>query len=342
MAKAILILIGVLCTTNYFPNAQTIIESDYSFVYNSGNITLKLDNDQGISSYTVKKFDHVVYRVQLNEYFKRQEKSKDGFILHGPERDIEFKIIEDDNDFSLIKVSTTFIANQIDIHCIDLETGQMNWFGGPEMYHQYWPIEKLHLEDYSYVPKESDHVAIAERYWLNSRGGFVYVDDKVPLFIDQNVNNNKLCLKAQIKLPYNPRTKSAELTYHLGVAKDAREAHRQAVKGFLKKPTGLIDRRMIEHPIWSTWARFKKDIDEFSIQMYAYEIESNGFNNSQLEIDDDWEVCYGSLIFNQNKFPIIRNQTDGLRARGFRVTLWVHPFINKGCEPWYSEAKKRG
>lgn len=325
-----------------FSNSQTIVESDYLFVFDSRNITLKLNNDQETSVYTVEKFGRVIYRVQLNEFFRRREQTEDGFILHGLERDIEFKIIEDGNDFSLMKVSTTFPRDQIDSHCIELETGHMHWFGGPQIYHQYWPVEKLQLEDYSYLPKESDHVAVAERYWLNSRGGFIYVDEKVPLFIDQNVNNNCLCLKAQIKLPYNPRAKSVELTYYLGVAKDARDVHRKAVKLFLKNPTGLVDRRMIEHPIWSTWARYKKNIDKNSIEIFASEIESNGFNNSQLEIDDDWELCYGSLNFNQDKFPIIRSQTDNLRARGFRVTLWVHPFINKGCEPWYSEAKRRG
>jgi alpha-glucosidase (family GH31 glycosyl hydrolase) len=31
-----------------------------------------------------------------------------------------------------------------------------------------------------------------------------------------------------------------------------------------------------------------------------------------------------------------------LKAKGFRVTLWIHPFINKGCTQWYNEAKSKG
>ena len=89
-------------------------------------------------------------------------------------------------------------------------------------------------------------------------------------------------------------------------------------------------------------ARYKAAIDEKTVEEFASEIERYGFNNSQFEIDDDWEICYGALTFRESKFSNIHNQTDKLKSRGFRVTLWIHPFINKGCEPWYTEAKDKG
>ena len=36
---------------------------------------------------------------------------------------------------------------------------------------------------------------------------------------------------------------------------------------------------------------------------FASQIQENGFNNSQLEIDDRWETCYGELTFDTAKFP---------------------------------------
>lgn len=63
---------------------------------------------------------------------------------------------------------------------------------------------------------------------------------------------------------------------------------------------------------------------------------------SQLEIDDGWEVCYGSLEFNTTKFPNIKATTDAIKRKGFRVALWIHPFINKDCEPYYSNALNAG
>lgn len=183
---------------------------------------------------------------------------------------------------------------------------------------------------------------VAERFWVQTKGGFVYISDTAPLFLDQNVDGDTLCFKVENKLPYNTRRQTFDFDYHIGFAKDAKMAQKKAVERFLKKPTGLPDRRMVEHPIWSTWARYKRDINETTVESMASDILKYGFNNSQFEIDDDWEICYGALTFRESKFKDIKKQTDDLKSRGFRVTLWIHPFINKGCEPWYSDAKKMG
>ena len=61
---------------------------------------------------------------------------------------------------------------------------------------------------------------------------------------------------------------------------------------------------------------------------FADSILSNGFNCSQLEIDDRWETFYGDLRFDLVKFPDPRAMVEELRTRGIRTTLWVHPFIN--------------
>lgn len=99
---------------------------------------------------------------------------------------------------------------------------------------------------------------------------------------------------------------------------------------------------MITFPIWSTWARYKRDVNHATVLKFADEITHHGFPNSQLEIDDLWETCYGSQIVDERRFPSMKNTVDVLRAKGYRVTMWTHPFINKGCEPWYSEAKAKG
>lgn len=163
----------------------------------------------------------------------------------------------------------------------------------------------------------------------------------MPLFIEQNINGNTFCLISKNESPYDLRMQSADMYYSIGISTDAVTAQRKAVWKYLKKPTTVVDRRMIEKPIWSTWARYKADINGATVEAFASEIEKSGFSNSQIEIDDNWEECYGALKFNETKFPNIKTQTDNLRSRGFRVTLWIHPFINKGCEPWYSEASEK-
>lgn len=265
-----------------------------------------------------------------------------GVILNGNGPRIEVSVVESQPGFTLFRVSRNLTAGTEVIDCLNLDSTRLSWYGGPQQKKQYWPIEKLTFNNYSYLSKEADNCGVAERYWLNSDGSFIYVDEQTPLFLNQNINGNTLCFMAKKELPYDRYARDFTFIYHIGVSSDARRAHLEAVRTFLKKPTGTPDELMVRHPIWSTWARYKRDINETTVLQFADEILRNKFNNSQFEIDDDWEVCYGALTFRQSKFPNTRNLTNALKAKGFRVTLWIHPFINKGCDPWYTEAKQNG
>lgn len=287
----------------------------------------------------------IVQSVHIANEFGKNLTIRDipsGFVLNGIGQEIVFRILRDEPDYAVVRISRNLTKNQIVSDCVNLETGRLHWYGGPQQFRQYWPVEKSTYVNYSYVSKMEDNTGLAERYWLNSAGSFIYVDDVTPLFITQNVDRNTLCLTANNSLPYNNRAPSTSFVYYVGVGKNAKEVHLKAVKQFLGQPKTIPDVRMIQHPIWSTWARYKVHINESTIVEFSKEINKNRFNNSQLEIDDDWEVCYGALTFNKTKFPNVRNLTSYLKSNGFRVTLWVHPFINKGCEPWYSEAKQKG
>lgn len=259
--------------------------------------------------------------------------------------DINFEKIVDKSDFSMFRIThdVTKDDHTIITDCFSLDENTTHWYGGPQQKKQLWPVEKLKLDDYSYVTKEADNCAIAERYWLNSHGVFIYVDDEAPLFIDQNSEYpGYMCLRAKKQLPYDIYTSNFTFSYSIGIGTDSKKAHMEAVKRFFGRPSGIPDERMIQHPIWSTWARYKYFINESVVLEYADEIIENDFKNSQLEIDDDWEICYGALSFNKSKFPNMKNTVELLKIKGFRVTLWVHPFINQGCEPWYSEAENLG
>lgn len=52
---------------------------------------------------------------------------------------------------------------------------------------------------------------------------------------------------------------------------------------------------MIERPIWSTWAKYKRDVNDSVVLEFAKEIVDAGYEDGQFEIDDDWEVIRGFL-----------------------------------------------
>ncbi|XP_019888683.2 myogenesis-regulating glycosidase isoform X2 [Ooceraea biroi] len=223
------------------------------------------------------------------------------------------------------------------IDCYQFTEGTQ-WFGGPQLRYQHWPIQHMYYEEEPYVPTHPANMALSERYWLSGRGVYIYVNETNPLFHDQNNHRDGyLCLVAKNKAPYRQRN-SIQLNYEVGVFANPRLAHQHMVRTHLGKPNGHPNERMIRHPIWSTWARYKANVTEKVVESYADEIIANKFNNSQIEIDDNWETCYGSAVFDPIKFPNVSALVQRLKRKGFRVTLWIHPFINKGCEPAYSTA----
>lgn len=225
------------------------------------------------------------------------------------------------------------------IDCYQL-MNNTNWFSGCENRHQIWPIQTIIYKDLAYVPSGLNNMAIAERYWLSSHGIYLYVDEKSPLFLDQNnLRKNYMCLVGKNDKPYRKRKKIV-LNYEIGVFDDPRRAHEYVVDKHFDKPIAHPDVRMIKHPIWSSWARYKINVNQKIIEEFADEIIKHGFDNSQIEIDDNWETCYGSATFDLQKFPNPVGLVSHLRRKNFRVTLWIHPFVNLNCRDYYDHAKR--
>jgi len=128
-------------------------------------------------------------------------------------------------------------------------------YGGFEQKEQLWPMEKLVLRDYDLVTKEEDNMGVAERYFLNSFGDYVYVEDFVPLFVDANATGQSdLCLTAKFQQPFQP---VADLRLHYRVCSltHPRLAQLHAIENIFGLPTAMPDQRMIEFPIFSTWVK---------------------------------------------------------------------------------------
>lgn len=246
--------------------------------------------------------------------------------------DVEhFSIKALENGFNISWVSKDPL--RVAENCFQLNSNTTNWYGGPERYNQSWPLEKMQISNEEpYIIKKTDNFAVAERYWLSSQGFFIYLDEKVPLWVDQNHNyDDTVCFKAEAVDPYVNRNESV-LSYAVMVYDNAKEAHLKAVNNYLGKPTGHPNDKMIAEPIWTTWAKYKKPITDAIVLTFAQDIRNHGYDGGQLEIDDDWEVCYGAQTFKHDMFGNISNTVKSLKDDNWRVTLWVHPFVDDTCQ----------
>uniref|UniRef100_A0A182KB80 Uncharacterized protein n=1 Tax=Anopheles christyi TaxID=43041 RepID=A0A182KB80_9DIPT len=337
-----LCLLTISSTGDRFVYAQT----EYNLTFNQAatwvNVNLRTRELRVIHS------GQVVQQIRLSANLDpsaRYTETSTGFTLTNDATDgtvLELAREVDEISYSQFAV----VRNELPAHVSIVDCANLlstNWYGGPQQKHQYWPVQKLRFNRYSMLSKEADNSAVGDRYWLNALGSFLHVDPWAPLFVDQNYGQpGFLCFETRAALPYDTHGTSYDVRYTIGVGADARAAHMGAVGHILGKPTGHPAESMVSEPIWSTWARYKRDINDAVVLQFAEEIIANGFRG-QYELDDDWEMCYGALTFNRTKFPDILSTITKIRELGFaRTTLWIHPFINKGCEPWYSEARRRG
>lgn len=222
-----------------------------------------------------------------------------------------------------------------------------HWYGSAEMFYQYWPIKRQNKTIENYVSGDlfkDQYGSVLERYWLSSRGVAVRVHKHSPLHVSINADNDgKLCFVATFDDSYypNPENELPTLDYTVCTGNDVRDVHDYMSSTYVSKPVGWPDERMIKSPIWSTWAQYKIYINESEILDYARSIRDNGFNNSQIEIDDGFQLKYGDYDFDPSKFSNVSAMVDQLHEMGFRVTLWTTPFANINSDA-YDEGDQKG
>ena len=166
--------------------------------------------------------------------------------------------------------------------CYDL--AEAHWYGGAEQYDQHWPIENDTRPFAAYVTGDTFQAlygGVLEPYWLNSNGFAVYADRDQPLFVGLNDGNDgRLCLASRYQFPYvRPDANTAlSLSYSLCSGADVKSVHLTAASRFWSKPRDIPDERMLTHPVWSTWARYKTLINQVQSNVFVFVYVSFSIN----------------------------------------------------------------
>jgi alpha-glucosidase (family GH31 glycosyl hydrolase) len=106
-------------------------------------------------------------------------------------------------------------------------------------------------------------------------------------------------------------------------------------------PTGEIPAEILfTHPQYNTWIELMYDQNQDDILKYAESIIKHGFPPGVLMIDDNWQEDYGTWEFKAERFSDPKGMIEKLHAMGFKVMLWVCPFISADS-PVYRELKRK-
>lgn len=79
---------------------------------------------------------------------------------------------------------------------------------------------------------------------------------------------------------------------------------------------------------WNTWIELMYDQNQADVEKYADQIIANGFAPGILMIDDNWQRYYGNFDFRAECFPDPKAMVEKLHKMGFKVMLWVSPFVS--------------
>ncbi len=85
---------------------------------------------------------------------------------------------------------------------------------------------------------------------------------------------------------------------------------------------------MFKAPQYNTWIELGTNQNQHDVIKYAMDVSKNGFPSGTFMIDDGWAKDYGNFEFDPVTFPDPKGMIDTMHRAGFKVMLWLTPFVS--------------
>lgn len=131
-----------------------------------------------------------------------------------------------------------------------------------------------------------------------------------------------------------------------------REAFRHASAAFFPPSGKCPDALFFAAPQYNTWIELTYAQNERDVLAYARSMLDHGLPPGVLMIDDTWQTAYGDWDFDRRRFTSPKEMVARLHALGFKVILWVCPWIGldtpayrlltTGVDPFRADAQVVG
>lgn len=110
--------------------------------------------------------------------------------------------------------------------------------------------------------------------------------------------------------------------------RNLRDVYRHVSRTYFPSTGKIPDELLFTHPQYNTWIELMYDQNEEDILAYAQAIIDNGYPPGVLMIDDNWQEDYGTWEFSSRRFKDPKGMIEQLHAMGFKVMMWVCPFVS--------------
>jgi len=111
-------------------------------------------------------------------------------------------------------------------------------------------------------------------------------------------------------------------------------------KTFFPSDGKIPDPLLFTQPQYNTWIELIYDQNEADILKYAQAIIDKGYPPGVLMIDDNWQEDYGDWKFSARRFKDPKGMMKKLHDMGFKVMLWICPFISADSDEFRYLAKE--
>lgn len=110
--------------------------------------------------------------------------------------------------------------------------------------------------------------------------------------------------------------------------KNLREAYIGAMHKWFPPSGKTPNPLMFKMPQYNMWIELNYHQNQEKVLRYANDIGRNAFPTGVFMLDDIWSKYYGNFEFDPAKFPNPKAMVNELHGKGFKIMLWLTPFVS--------------
>lgn len=109
-------------------------------------------------------------------------------------------------------------------------------------------------------------------------------------------------------------------------------AYQEVSKKYFPSNGKWPDSLFVTSPQYNLWIELEYNPTQERVLNYVSNLKKYGFPPGVLMIDDNWTKYYGQFDFDKYKFPDAKAMVSRLHAEGYKVVVWICPFISPDSE----------
>lgn len=120
-----------------------------------------------------------------------------------------------------------------------------------------------------------------------------------------------------------------------------KDAYMAASKRYFPASGKTPDELFFSLPQYNTWIELMYNQNQEDILNYANKVIEHNFKPGIFMIDDNWQKYYGNFDFKPETFSNPKQMCDSLHKMGFKVMLWVCPYVSADS-PEFRDLERKG